>query len=96
MKFSHSALQPDHISVAEKGVDEVLEATKVRTKIIRDKCAYLLNELQIDLNNLGEEQGLNEPPIRHTSNLKRKMAGSFPEELPFFLKENTCWYILQT
>ena len=46
----------------------------------------MLNELQIGLNNLGEEQCLNEPPISHTSNLKRKLQEIFPEDLSFFPK----------
>ena len=57
---------------------------KVKTKIIRDKAAFLLNELLEDVKVLSDEEGLPCPPISHTSTLKRRLIKEFNEALSFF------------
>ena len=65
---------------------DVLESfmLKLRIKVVRDKYAFLLSELLIDLKTISEEQGLPEPLFGNTRTLKRKIIERFPEEIDFF------------
>ena len=53
-------------------IDDVLELFryKVKTKIVRDKEAYLLHELLNGVKYLSPEQELDVPAIEHTITLK--------------------------
>ena len=44
---------------------------RIKAKIIREKCAYLLNELLEDICIISDEQGLEVPPFTNTRSLKR-------------------------
>ena len=57
---------------------------KIRTKIVRDKEAYLLHELLKDVSEFSTEQGLEEPVIQHTVELKRQLLKRFENQISFF------------
>ena len=57
---------------------------RVKTKILRDKQAYLLNELLKDIEILSEEEGLNNPAITNTRTLKRYIIEHVREDVAFF------------
>ena len=59
---------------------------KLRIKVIRDKCAYLLNEFLEDIKILSEENGLQEPVIKNTTTLKRKILEKYGDDISFFPK----------
>ena len=65
---------------------EVFESfmLKLRINVVRDKYAYLLSELLMDIKMISEEQGLSEPLFGNTSTLKRKIIERFPDEIDFF------------
>ena len=57
---------------------------KVKSKVVREKCAYFLNELLNDIKILSEEQGLETPVINSTKSLKRQLISQFVEGISFF------------
>ena len=67
-------------------IDDVLYLFnyKIRTRIIRDKEAYLLHELLKDIVQWSTEHGLEEAAIEHTVGLKRYLTNNFENELAFF------------
>ena len=50
---------------------------KLRIKVIRDKCAYLLNEFLEDIQISSEENGHQEPVIKNTTTLKRQILEKY-------------------
>ena len=55
-------------------------------KIIRDKCAYLLNELLHDVESLSEENGLAESVISNTASLKRTIVEAHGGDFKHLIK----------
>ena len=86
LKFVFSPIQDNQCDVDKEKENDVMQAFyyKVKTKIIRDKAAFLLNELLEDVKVLSDEEGLPCPPISHTSTLKRRLIKEFNEALSFF------------
>ena len=84
------AINPQVEKKAQKHVDIIsademsLFEFKVRTKIVRDREAYLLHELLNDVAELSSEQGLEKPVIENTKELKRQLIKRFGEEITFF------------
>ena len=66
--------------------DDILEIflQRIKSRIVREKSAYLLNELLIDINLISEEQGLEVAPITNTRPLKRLIVEKFGENVSFF------------
>ena len=58
---------------------------KIRTKIVRDKEAFLLHELWKDVAVLSSEQGLEKTVIENTKELKRQLLKRLEEEIAFFV-----------
>ena len=79
---------------------------KIRTKIVRDKEAYLLHELLTDVSEWSNEHGLDRPVIEHTVELKREILKKFENEIAFFpcvrhllvhpIDVNPCTYSIAT
>ena len=59
---------------------------KIRTKILREKQAFLLSDLLRDIMNLSDEKGV-DSPVNNTAALKKKLVGEFYERLGFILKD---------
>ena len=59
---------------------------KLRIKVICDKCAYLLNEFLEDIKILSEENGLQEPVVKNTTTLKRKILEKYGDDISFVSK----------
>ena len=74
----------DESSTLEKEND-VMEGFlfKLRIKVIR---AYLLNEFLEDIKILSEENGLQEPVLKNTTTLKRKILEKYGDDISFFPK----------
>ena len=66
--------------------NDVLETFlyKVKTQIIRDKNAFLLNELLRDVERLSEELGLETPALTDTRSLKRFLLKELEDDIAFF------------
>ena len=91
MKFAVKAKINDvteELEAKENKKETVLDIfhQRIKSKIIRERCAFLLNELLVDMKILSEEQGLDEPPINNTRSLKRYVAATFEDEISFFPK----------
>ena len=79
---------------------------RIKAKIIREKCAYLLNELLEDICIISDEQGLEVPPFTNTRSLKHFIIKKHEDNISFFPKGkyllvhasemNPCEYTLAT
>eukprot|EP00794_Sanderia_malayensis_P019707 gene19707-21653_t len=56
---------------------------KIRTKILREKQAFLLSDLLRDIKNLSDEKGV-DSPINNTAAMKKKLICVFSERLGFY------------
>ncbi len=65
--------------------DDVINAYlyKVKTSVIRDKKAFLLNELLTDIQFLSEEQHLERPAIVETKTLRRLLEKELGDDIGF-------------
>ena len=62
---------------------------KIRVTIVRDKYAFLLNELlKKNVIAITDEHRLSEPVIDYTTSLMGKLMGEFHDEISFSLKTN--------
>ena len=86
IKFALAPLHVDDDELNKERKQDVLQAFyyQVRTSIVRDKNAFLLNELLEDIKILSDEQGLPFPAIEHTATLKQKLIQEFEERISFF------------
>eukprot|EP00794_Sanderia_malayensis_P016277 gene16277-17916_t len=57
---------------------------RVKTSVIRDKKAFLLNELLTDIQFLSEEQHLERPAITETKSLRRLLEKELGDQIGFF------------
>ena len=57
---------------------------RLQAKIIREKCAFLLNELLEDISVISDGQSLDVPPFTNTRSLKRFIIDKFEEHISFF------------
>ena len=57
---------------------------KIRTRIIRDKEAFLLEELMNDIDSWSLEQGIQQLPIRTKKAIRLHLESKFPDQLGFF------------
>ena len=67
---------------------------KIRTKIIRDKEAFLLHELLIDVSSISTEQELSDSPIRETRTLRRFLRLILLMIFPCFNQESLLLFML--
>ncbi len=96
LKYAFSkSVEEEVISINSEREHHTMEAFfhKIKTKILRDKCAYLLNELLNDIKVLSEEQGLETPVINCTKSLKRKLICQFEENISFSHLVNMSWFM---
>eukprot|EP00794_Sanderia_malayensis_P013459 gene13459-14844_t len=86
IKFALVKLQITGTDLNNEKKQDVIQSFfyQVRTRIIRDKSAFLLNELLEDIKNIRDEQGLLIPAVKHTSTLKKKLIMEFRESFAFF------------
>ena len=87
IKFVIKPVKQQPKDVLEKNKrDDVLDLFKyrIKTKIIRDKKAYLLHELLKDIIYLSEEHDLETSAIAHTSSLKRYLVEEYSNDIAFF------------
>ena len=88
VKFVHSPLtssenDSDYESIIKETVMDML-FSDVRIKIIYKKEAYFLHELLKHDATLSEINGLKEPAIKYSVDLKRKLIGKFSGQISFF------------
>ncbi len=79
--------QTDREEEEKKGKEEdVINAFlyRVKTSVIRDKKAFLLNELLTDIQFLSEEQYLEKPAIAETKTLRRLLERELADQIGFF------------
>ena len=91
IKFVLSPSTPKEIKTEENQKENDVFAVflyRVKTRIIRDKQAFLLNELLIDIQILSEEEGLNGPAITNTRTLKWYIIEHTGEQISFFHLDN--------
>ena len=84
LKFAINPVHPKtkDIERIEKENDVLEEFKfKLRTKIIRDREAFLLHELLHDIRAISDEQGLEGPPIQETKTLRRFIEINFEHEI---------------
>ena len=86
MKFALVPTKSNEGDDNEERLEDVMQSFyyKVKSRILRDKGAFLLNELLEDIEILSDEQGLSSPAIQHTSTLKMKLIQEFGESISFF------------
>ena len=77
---------PSTNDLQKNKAEDVLDLFKyqIKTKIIRDKEAYLLHELLKDVKYLSEEHDLETPVIEHTRSLKRYLVQEYSNAMAFF------------
>ena len=78
---------PSRGDLQKSKAEAVLDLFKyrIKTKIIKDKEAYLLHELLKDVKYLSEEYDFETPVIEHTSSLKRYLVQEYSNGIAFVL-----------
>ena len=87
LKFTHSSwLQEKTADVEDPKEEHALQSFfyKIKSKIIRDKQAFLLNELLKDVALISEDLGLNAPVILTTQTLKRRIIDECGSDISFY------------
>ena len=87
IKYALKPATQEEITQNNKKVEEeVLDAFlyKVKTQIIRDKNAFLLNELLLDVKIFSEEHGLETPALSDTRSLKRFLTAKLKDDVVFY------------
>ena len=85
-KTKDTILDEDEIAKVSMLKNKVTEdfLTLIERKVIKDKEAYLMTDLLEDIANLSTENGLPEPCIKYTYDLKSKLQERFEEKISFY------------
>ena len=87
IKFALSPISSkEKTAVVDAEREDVKQAFyyNLRRKILRDREAFLLNELLEDVQTMSEENGLDEPVIKDTKSLRRCLEKEFGDDIGFF------------
>ena len=89
-RMAKSGKENDYDNVTQKKHDAMQGFLyKTRVTIVRDKYAFLLNELlKKNVIAITDEHRLSEPVIDYTTSLMGKLMGEFHDEISFSLKTN--------
>lgn len=107
-KSKETVMNKDEIAkvnvLKNKVTEEFLKL--VERKVIKDKEAYLMTDLLEDIKNMSTENGLQEPCMKYTYELKDKLQGHFGEKMSFYkagrnlivhpTSINPCMYVVAT